>query len=182
MIAIKLAKSTRNTTRQQDSPRSSVSTLTNTTRTNPSLKKTNSKLKVKFSYSLADNNLCIETSTALTTKKRNSFNRMNQHRSQSLLIIPSKKQISIINISNIAKKQKKYCRTTLVLLSISSTFLVLNFPLALFKIYNYYFSKSKHIEGDTLKENDLMNNTAMFYDGILRNLSVDFMKLFSTKH
>ena len=79
-------------------------------------------------------------------------------KSKTMIRRESKSYMSIMAISNITKRKKIYSRTTLVLLSISTMYLLLHFPIALTKIF-YFFENSQTFNNqglrDSLKEDDV---------------------------
>ena len=76
-----------------------------------------------------------------------------------------------MTISNVSKRMKRYSRTTLILLSVSSMYLLLHFPLATSKMYYIFKEKSSSASMTAIFRNEI--NTNGLFDSIktLRNQS-----------
>jgi hypothetical protein len=112
--------------------------------------------------------IILLSNTLIMVKLMKKFNSKNQQRSESFKMLESNKSLDENinhkhqNISQISQKhnQKSNKDTTKTLLLIAITFLILNFPIACLKTYNYIFYN-----------NDLLLNNFTFYDNTTNILS-----------
>ena len=136
-----------------------------------------------FLFSIFKSNWAPNSVIELYDKKRRKAERKQKRRvdyspSNSITVTAisnSKDYMSIMAISNMKKRRKTYSRTTLMLMSVSTTFLVLHFPIAACKIFDF-LTKQRPQANLTLnfmsKSQDmqlLLNKTRLF--AVFKNVS-----------
>ena len=129
----------------------------------------------KLQKTFVNNNFSHNSSDGLSTRLENVNEKINKsrHKRRSYESITHNIESEItsnnfgmalpmLGISNISERKKKYSKTTKLLLSISTTYLLLHSPLAISKIY--YFLKNHHMQNQHFEEQSSSNITLISID------------------
>ncbi len=144
---------------------------------------------IKLQKSLINQNMSRESSEIFSTRlhilsnkfeystcKRPSYDTMTQNIESEAA---STNFIPMLGISNISERKKKYSKTTKLLLSISTTYLILHSPLALSKIY--YFLKNHAIYSPNFEaQESFPQSTISINLEFISNSTLDLEKLNTT--